>query len=87
MPFLVSFHNLQKREFSKESKGKLFFCLISSTDFFSVSGSSQANLPASKPPCPEKSLRGFFPGSEIRNQISVMLSRHPWLDIGLQERR
>ncbi|MBQ1728183.1 MAG: hypothetical protein II039_12450, partial [Treponema sp.] len=24
---------------------------------------------------------------EIRNQISVMLSRHPWLDIGLQERK
>jgi len=58
MPFLVSFHNLQKREFSKESKGKLFFCLISSTDFFFGVGESQSNLRASKPPCPEKSLHG-----------------------------
>jgi hypothetical protein len=51
MPFLVSFHNLQKREFSKESKGKLFFCLISSSDFFSVSGiRNQISLPLSRPP-------------------------------------
>ena len=61
MPFLVSLHNLQKQEFSKESKGKLFFCLIFSTDFFFGVGESQANLRASK--------------------------RHPWLDIGLQERK
>jgi len=49
MPFLVSLHNLQKREFSKESKGKLFFLYFLHGFFFGV-GELQANLPAAKPP-------------------------------------
>ena len=47
---LVGLQKMQKREFSKESKGKPFFCLIFSTDFFFGVGESQSNLRDAKPP-------------------------------------
>lgn len=55
---LVGLQKMQKREFSKESKGKLFFLPYFLHGFFFGVGESQSNLPAVKPPCPEKSLHG-----------------------------
>jgi len=36
--------------------------------------------------CIKKSLHGFFYDCRIALQFCTLLSRHPWLDVGWQER-